>query len=103
MIPNDLKDWLDENASKFLSEWADEDEEADSLPTGWTREPKAVAHYGGEDQGSDYWTIWQFTHADGTSVLIRVNGWYQSYNGSDYNDYEQVVAKEKTVTVYEKP
>ena len=96
---NELKEWLDENAHTLLSEWVDEEPE-ESLPEGWSLNEKAVAHYGGEDQGSEYWTVWEFNKTNGASVLVRVNGWYQSYAGSEYNDWDEVVPATETVTVY---
>lgn len=100
MIRDDLKEWLEENASSLLDSYLDE--ELTTMPTGWTMTEKCVAHYGGEDQGSDYWTVWQFNHEDGDKTLIRVNGWYQSYNGTEYNDYDEVQPAEQQVVVYKK-
>jgi hypothetical protein len=60
-----------------------------------------VDRYGGEDQGSDYWSVYSFT--DGMQVVfIQFQGWYASYEGSTYEEFFEVVPVEKTITVFEK-
>lgn len=57
--------------------------------------------YGGEDQGSDYWSVYSFT--DGMEVVfIQFQGWYASYEGSTYQEFYEVQPVEKTITVFEK-
>lgn len=59
-----------------------------------------VDNYGGEDQGSDYWWVYSFTR-DGETLLVRFQGWYQSFHGAEYEEYRFVEPREKMVTVYE--
>jgi hypothetical protein len=60
-----------------------------------------VDQYGGEDQGSDYWSVYSFT--DGMQVVfIKFNGWYASYEGSTYDNFFEVQPVEKMITVFEK-
>jgi hypothetical protein len=60
-----------------------------------------VDRYGGEDQGSDYWSVYSFS--DGMQVVfIKFNGWYASYDGSTYEEFYEVKPVEKTITVFEK-
>lgn len=60
-----------------------------------------VDRYGGEDQGSDYWSVYSFT--DGMQVVfIQFQGWYASYKGSTYEEFFEVTPVEKTITVFEK-
>lgn len=59
-----------------------------------------ISSYGGEDCGSDYWSVVKFTDATG-SVLVKFQGWYASYHGADYQDWSFVEPKQKTITVYE--
>lgn len=59
------------------------------------------AHYGGEDQGSDYWTVYEFSNKTET-VLIKFTGWYASHVGSEYEEFYVVEGKTKTVVEYEK-
>ena len=62
---------------------------------------KEVDRYGGEDQGSDYWSVYSFT--DGMQVVfIQFQGWYASYEGSTYEEFYEVQPVEKTITVFEK-
>ena len=58
-------------------------------------------HYGGEDQGSDYWTVYEFSNKTET-VLIKFNGWYASHVGSEFDDFYVVEGKTKTVVEYKK-
>lgn len=46
---------------------------------------KEVDSYGGEDQGSEWYTVKHFTDHD---VYIRVDGYYSSYNGTDFDGQE---------------
>lgn len=60
-----------------------------------------VDRYGGEEQGSDYWSVYLFT--DGLQVVfIQFQGWYASYEGSTYEDFYEVKPVEKTITVFQK-
>jgi hypothetical protein len=62
---------------------------------------KLEDRYGGEDQGSDYWSVYSFT--DGMQVVfIQFQGWYASYEGSTYEEFYEVQPVEKTITVFEK-
>lgn len=58
-------------------------------------------HYGGEDQGSDYWTVYEFSNKTET-VLIKFKGWYASHVGSEFDEFYAVEGKTKTVVEYEK-
>lgn len=57
---------------------------------------KSVAHYGGEDCGSTYYTVYQFDLEGGETFWLKFNGWYASHYGCDYEDFSE--AKPKTVT-----
>ena len=60
---------------------------------------KTVAHYGGEDCGSTYYTVYEFV-VDGTETFyLRFDGWYASHYGTDYQDFREV--QPKTVTKVE--
>jgi hypothetical protein len=60
-----------------------------------------VDRYGGEDQGSEYWSVYSFS--DGMQVVfIKFDGWYASYDGSTYEEFYEVKPVEKTITVFEK-
>lgn len=62
---------------------------------------KLEDRYGGEDQGSDYWSVYSFSN-DKEVVFIKFDGWYASYEGSTYEEFYEVQAVEKTITVFEK-
>lgn len=62
---------------------------------------KEVQQNGGEDQGSNWFSIKYFPKHD---IYIKVSGYYQSYSGitfDGWSDVSQVKPVEKTVTVYE--
>jgi hypothetical protein len=56
--------------------------------------------YGGEDQGSDYWSVYEFSQGD-EKLLVKTQGWYASHYGTDYQNWKFVEPKEKTIIVYE--
>jgi hypothetical protein len=57
-------------------------------------------NFGGEGCGDDYWSVYKFTN--GTDVAyVKFQGWYQSYNGSEFSEWFFVEPKQQTITVYE--
>jgi hypothetical protein len=62
---------------------------------------KAEEHFGGEGEGEDYWTVYSFSKGD-EKVLIKFDGWYASYEGSTYEEFYEVKAEPKVITVYNK-
>lgn len=54
--------------------------------------------YGGEDQGSSYWSVVYFKEHD---IYIKFIGWYTSYSGHTWNGMREVKPKEVTMTIYE--
>lgn len=63
---------------------------------------KEVDSYGGVGQGETWYSVKYFPQHD---VYIKVNGFYQSYNGTEFYDgwgcCEIVKPVQKTITVYE--
>jgi len=61
-----------------------------------------VAQKGGEDEGSEWYSVKYFPDHD---IYIRVDGYYSSYNGTDFYDgwanCKEVRPKEKVIIVYE--
>lgn len=72
--------------------------EEDLLRAGITS--SVVEQYGGEDQGSDYYTIWKFKR-DGEVCYVKFEGWYQSFVGAEFEEFIEVTPKQKTITVFE--
>jgi hypothetical protein len=61
---------------------------------------KSVDHYGGEDCGSTYYTVYQFI-VDGNEVFyLRFDGWYASHYGCEYQDFREVFSRQVTKTEY---
>ena len=58
-----------------------------------------VYHYGGEGKGETYETVQYFKDHN---VYIKLEGWYSSYDGVNFDDYdfEEVFPEEKTIVVY---
>ena len=46
-------------------------------------------NYGGEDMGSEYWSVDAFTKGD-VSVHVKFDGYYQSFAGSEYEGFSFV-------------
>lgn len=107
-MKNEIVEFLDQDgiANAFFTEEVDAiDKTAYSddlgkdvaLPEGW--EFSLVERYGGEDQGSEFWSVYEFKKGD-FSILFKFDGWYQSYNGSEFEEYFEVVPAQETITVY---
>lgn len=82
------------NVEKFAHEYFDESD----LNLG---EIKLEAKYGGSDKGSTWYRVFLFVEHD---IYIRVDGWYSSGNGVDFDgwsDCSEVRPTEKTIVVYE--
>lgn len=58
------------------------------------------ANHGGEGEGEDYWSVYKFTNGTDESY-VKFQGWYQSFNGSEFTEWFFVEPKQKMVTVYE--
>lgn len=61
---------------------------------------KYIDNYGGEDMGSEYWSIYKFSR-NGVELYIKFEGYYASHYGSEYQGYKFVKPVEKTIIVYE--
>jgi hypothetical protein len=46
-------------------------------------------NYGGEDMGSEYWSVYSFTN-DTETVYVKFGGYYQSFDGSTYEGFDFV-------------
>jgi hypothetical protein len=79
-----------------------DDEELTEFRTALTDNNIKFEHkenYGGEGMGEDYWSVYKFTD-DTDEVFVKFEGWYQSYNGSEYEEYYFVNPKQVMVTQY---
>ena len=72
--------------------------ESDELPFGY----KGVDSYGGEDQGSDFYSVILIRNPDDhdEQYHIKFKGWYASYDGAEYHNWSFVEPKQKTITIY---
>lgn len=64
---------------------------------------KCVDHYGGEGQGDTFYSVAKFTKDD-QECFVQFDGWYASHEGSELDDYFEVVPRTfvKEVTEYSK-
>ena len=71
---------------------------SDELPF----EFKGVDSYGGENQGSDFYSVILIRNPDNhdEQYHIKFQGWYASYSGAEYDSWSFVEPKQKTLTVY---
>lgn len=58
-----------------------------------------VEQHGGEGEGEDYYTVYYFAN-DTDIIYVKFQGWYQSYNGSEFTKWFFVVPKQITQTIY---
>ncbi len=59
-----------------------------------------IEQYGGEGKGEDWWVVYYFEDHD---VYIKVDGYYQSYNGTEFVGWDclsEVRPVEKTIIQY---
>lgn len=52
-------------------------------------------NFGGEGCGDDYYSVYSFTKQDET-LVVKFQGWYQSYNGSEFTEWFFARATPKT-------
>lgn len=43
-------------------------------------------NFGGEGCGDDYYSVYSFTK-QGETLVVKFQGWYQSYNGSEFTEW----------------
>jgi len=94
-VPNDFMPELD---TDYESRKQRRLEYQKTLPIG---EVKTVDQHGGEGEGEDWHIVYHFVNHD---VYVRVDGWYQSYHGTEFDGWEacsEVRPKERMVTFYE--
>lgn len=60
---------------------------------------KQVDQYGGEDMGREYYTVYKFTQNDNV-MWIKFDGWYASYDGSNFESVFEVHPTPVTVIKY---
>lgn len=60
---------------------------------------EVLDNYGGENQGSTYYSVILFELKDGQGyVTLKFEGWYASYNGADFERFFEVHGVEVTKT-----
>lgn len=57
------------------------------------------AQHGGEGEGEEYWSIYSFAK-DGEKLYVKFDGYYQSYDGSELEQWFYVEPKEVMVVQY---
>ena len=78
----------------YVKDWSQDDNDP--------FEHKCVDSYGGEDQGSDFYSVILIRNPDDhdEQYYIKLQGWYVSYSGAEYHNWSFVEPKQKTITVY---
>lgn len=59
-----------------------------------------VEHFGGEDCGSSYYSVWKFESENGEELYVKFDGYYASHYGADYHNWYFVTPRQKTITEY---
>lgn len=84
----------------FMQEWPNIDTSGISTEVlNLFEEAVIVEHYGGEDQGSTYYTVYHFPSID---LYIQFDGWYQSYEGAEFVEMFPVEPKQVQITQFSK-
>jgi hypothetical protein len=85
------------------SVWLDEDElEAlSNLRTNGLNWVQIESHGGGEGDGEECWSVYKFYNSEDDVAYIKFDGYYQSYNGSEYQEFYVVEPVDRMVTFYE--
>jgi hypothetical protein len=64
-------------------------------------EQKIVDFCGGEDQGTEFWSVYKFTDSEtDESCFVKFDGVYYSYDGATFERWYFVEAREVVVTQY---
>ncbi len=58
-----------------------------------------VTQVGGEEEGRDYYSVYNFTK-DSETIYIKFQGWYESYSGSEYERFYFTEPTQVMTTVY---
>ena len=77
--------------------------QSDELPFEYKGvEHKGVDCYGGEGQGSNFYSVILIRNPDNhdEQYHIKFQGWYASYDGAEYHNWSFVEPKQKTITIY---
>ena len=59
------------------------------------------SHGGGEGDGEECWSVYKFYNSEDDVAYIKFDGYYQSYNGSEYQQFYVVEPVDRVVTFYE--
>lgn len=93
------------NYDNWYKEYKKHPSKYDSAIQRWMKENnivwEVIEQYGGEGKGDTWYSVKYFPNHD---VYLKVDGWYQSHNGTDFNGWEdvkEVKPQQKTVTFYE--
>jgi hypothetical protein len=57
-------------------------------------------NYGGEGQGENFWSVYQFTRRGEEALYIQFQGYYMSYDGATFHEYFFVEPRQVMVTQY---
>lgn len=63
---------------------------------------KFIESFGEDGEGNQYWHILEIRHKNDTSLLVKLDGYYTSYIGSEYSEWFFVKPIQVMVTQYVK-
>ena len=79
----------------------DELEALSNLRTNGLNWVQIKSHGGGEGDGEECWSVYKFYNSEYDVAYIKFDGYYQSYNGSEYQQFYVVEPVDRVVTFYE--
>lgn len=62
---------------------------------------KEIDDYGGEGKGDEYWKVYSLTQGRVTRTF-KLDGYWQSYSGGEYDEFYEVTPEPKTITVWKR-
>lgn len=97
-----VTDYLDSNHEICEELMYEDGYVKDWEPTTIPFEYKSVDSYGGENQGSDFYSVILIRNPDNhdEQYHLKFQGWYASYAGAEYDSWSFVEPEQKTITVY---
>lgn len=95
MTKQDVLGYFDDRQN--LDRWEDQQVAVAAMYNDWQQPDdwdniisESVDHYGGEDCGSTYYTVYKFVVDGSETFYLRFDGWYASHYGCDYQDFREV-------------
>jgi hypothetical protein len=101
-VQDALLSYVDKDGYEATS-WSDWDYEITEGELEGIGHVEVIENVGGEGEGDHRHLVFHLTAADGDCQYFKLDGYYSSYGGTEWDssDIYEVRPKQKTITVYE--